>query len=990
MSKKRLPPGKPAVISTNVKGSNGTSDNGTHSIALDGLYQNWFLDYASYVILERAVPRIEDGLKPVQRRILHSLKEMDDGRFNKVANVIGSSMQYHPHGDAAIGEAIVNLGQKDLLIETQGNWGDIRTGDSAAAPRYIEARLSKFALEVVYNPQTTEWQLSYDGRKKEPVTLPVKFPLLLAQGVEGIAVGLSTKILPHNFIELIKASIDILKEKKPKIYPDFPTGGIADFSEYNQGMRGGKIKVRAKIDILDKKTLVIKEIPYSTTTTTLMESIVKASEKGQIKVKQVVDNTAKDVEIVIHLQAGQSPEIAMDALYAFTDCEISISPNACVIVADKPQFMAVNEILKYNTHQTVDLLKRELEIRKGELMEKILFSSLEKIFIENRIYRDIEEAKTWEDVIARIDKGLKPHKKKFYREITTDDIVKLTEIRIKRISRYDSFKADEMLKDLEKELKETQHNLRHLTDYAVNYFQKLLEKYGKGRERKTEIKSFQSVSATEVIATNQKLYVNRTDGFVGYGLKRDEKTEYICDCSDLDNVMVIRKDGKALISKIQEKGFMGKDILYVGVWKKGDDRMTYNVIYSDGKSGRTFAKRFNLPGVTRDKEYDLTQGHPNSKLHYVTGNPNGEAETVEVKLSPASTARKKIFEFDFSELEVKGRGSRGNIITQYPVRKVDFLKPGASTLSKIDLWYDDGSGRLNKDGRGRKLGKFDGDDQIIAFMRNGSYKITSFELTNRYDPEKTMHLEKFNPKKPVSAIYIDGESKQYMVKRFMIETSTMDKEFGFISEGIGSRLVVVSTAESPEVEIEIQKAKDKPKKTETVNLDELVDIKGWKALGNKLSEFKVFKATLVQDEDSGLEEGDEDNEVIEVTESDDSQSPKKKGETSQPESHNKWLEDGEQASLFAAPEKPKIQLPSRPAPKPKIKVEQQNLFGGQASPQNEQSQQNQQNEESQQSHQNEKSEEEVGDDNDKQSPPNDSRKDDGKSFGVGETIEFDL
>src|SRR5687767_7696664 len=656
MSKKKVIP-KTKEVSSNSNSTNGKGGEGDviHTVELDGLYQNWFLDYASYVILERAVPRIEDGFKPVQRRIMHSLKEMDDGRFNKVANVIGNTMQFHPHGDASIGEAIVNIGQKDILIETQGNWGDVRTGDGAAAPRYIEARLSRFALDVVYNPQTTEWQLSYDGRKKEPVTLPVKFPLLLAQGVEGIAVGLSTKILPHNFIELIKASIDILKEKKPKVYPDFPTGGIADFSEYNQGMRGGKIKVRAKIEIVDKKTLAIKEIPFSTTTTSLMESIVKASEKGQIKVKQVVDNTAKDVEIMIHLQPGQSPEIAMDALYAFTDCEISISPNACVIVEDKPQFMAVNQILKYNTELTVKLLKQELDIRKGELMEKILFSSLEKIFIENRIYRDIEEAKTWDEVIARIDKGLKPHKKKFYREITNDDIVRLTEIRIKRISRFDAFKADEMLKDLEKELKETQHHLRNLTDYAIAYYQNLLEKYGKGRERKTEIKSFQSVSATEVIASNQKLYVNRADGFVGYGLKRDDKTEYICDCSDLDNVIAIRKDGKALISKIQEKGFMGKDILFVGIWKKGDDRMTYNVIYSDGKSGKTFAKRFNLPGVTRDKEYDLTQGHPNSKIHYVTGNPNGEAEIVEVKLSPASTARKKIFEYDFSELEVKGR-----------------------------------------------------------------------------------------------------------------------------------------------------------------------------------------------------------------------------------------------------------------------------------------------------------------------------------------------
>jgi topoisomerase IV subunit A len=860
MSKKKPPLGKPTVISTNVNGSNGNAGDTVHTIALDGLYQNWFLDYASYVILERAVPRIEDGLKPVQRRIMHSLKEMDDGRFNKVANVIGNAMQYHPHGDAAIGEAIVNLGQKDILIETQGNWGDIRTGDGSAAPRYIEARLSKFALEVVFNPQTTEWQLSYDGRKKEPVTLPVKFPLLLAQGVEGIAVGLSTKILPHNFNELIKASIDVLKEKRPKIYPDFPTGGIADFSEYNNGMRGGKVKVRAKIEVVDKKTLVIKDIPFSTTTTSLMESIVKASEKGQIKVKQVIDNTAKDVEILILLQPGQSPEIAMDALYAFTDCEISISPNACVIVEDKPQFMGVTDILKYNTEQTVKLLKRELEIRKAELMEKILFSSLERIFIENKIYRDIEEARTWEEVIARIDKGLKPHKKKFYREITTDDIVKLTEIKIKRISKFDSFKADELLKDLEKELKETQHHLRHLTDYAISYYQNLLEKYGKGRERKTEIKSFQSVSATEVIASNQKLYVNRADGFVGYGLKRDDKTEYITDCSDLDNVIVIRKDGKALISKIQEKGFMGKDILYVGIWKKADDRMVYNVIYSDGKSGRTFAKRFNLPGITRDKEYDLTQGHPNSKIHYVSGNPNGEAETVEVKLSPASTARKKIFEYDFSELEVKGRSSRGNTITHYPVRKVDFLKAGASTLSKIDLWYDDGSGRLNKDGRGRKLGKFDGDDLIIWFGRNGAYKITNFDLTNRYDPEKTLHVEKFNEKRTISAVYVDGESKQYMVKRFNIETSTTDKEFGFISEGIGSRLVVVSTAESPEIEMEVQKSKDKPKKIETVSLDEIVEVKGWKALGNRLSEYKVTKVNLVQDQDAAAEEGDEEGD----------------------------------------------------------------------------------------------------------------------------------
>ncbi|HMV10369.1 MAG TPA: DNA gyrase/topoisomerase IV subunit A [Cyclobacteriaceae bacterium] len=902
-----------------VKKQKNENGDVVHSVAIDGLYETWFLDYASYVILERAVPRIEDGFKPVQRRIMHSLKEMDDGRFNKVANVIGNTMQYHPHGDASIGEAIVNIGQKDLLIETQGNWGDVRTGDSAAAPRYIEARLSKFALDVAYNAQTTEWQLSYDGRKKEPVTLPVKFPLLLAQGVEGIAVGLSTKILPHNFNELIKASIDVLKGKKPKIYPDFPTGGIADFSEYNQGLRGGKIKVRAKIDITDKKMLTIREIPFSTTTTSLMESIVKASEKGQIKVKQVVDNTAKDVEIQIHLQPGQSPEIALDALYAFTDCEISISPNSCVIVEEKPQFLPVGEILRYNTEQTVQLLKQELEIKKAELMEKILFSSLEKIFIENRIYRDIEEAESWEEVITTIDKGLKPHKKKFYREITRDDIIRLTEIKIKRISRYDSFKADELMRDLEKELKDTLHHLKHLTEYAISYYQGLLDKYGKGRERKTEIKSFQSVTATEVIAINQKLYVNRKDGFAGYGLKRDE---YICDCSDLDDIIAIRRDGKAFISKIKEKVFMGKDILYIGVWKKGDDRMVYNVIYSDGKSGKGFVKRFAMPGVIRDKEYDLTQGHPNSMIHYVSGNPNGEAEMVEVKLSQSSTARKKVFEFDFSELEIKGRGSRGNTLTKYPIRKVDFLQAGTSTLSKLDLWYDADAGRLNKDKRGIYVGKFDGDDQLITFMRNGSYRISGYDLTTRFDPEKTLLVEKFNPKKPISAVYIDGETKQYMVKRFLIETSTADKEFGFISESIGSRLVVVTTSDTPEVEMDLVKGASKEKVKEVVNLEDIIDVKGWKALGNRLSQHKVTGVKLTQEpEETGLEEGDDDNELIETTETGKGSQSSKKKEQQPPVS-----EEG-QAALFAEPEKPKGQVQKAAQPKPKVKAEQQDLFG---------------------------------------------------------------
>ena len=970
MSKKKITPKAKEVTPKPTTDGKGAEGDVIHTVDINGLYQNWFLDYASYVILERAVPRIEDGFKPVQRRIMHSLKEMDDGRFNKVANVIGNTMQYHPHGDAAIGEAMVNIGQKDLLIETQGNWGDVRTGDSAAAPRYIEARLSKFALDVVYNPQTTEWQLTYDGRKKEPVTLPVKFPLLLAQGVEGIAVGLSTKILPHNFCELIKASIDVLKDKRPKIYPDFPTGGTADFTEYNNGLRGGKIKVRAKIEVIDKKTLAIREIPFSTTTTSLIESIVKASEKGQIKVKQVIDNTARDVEIQILLQPGQSPEIAIDALFAFTDCEISISPNSCVIVKDKPSFLPVNEILKYNTQQTLELLKSELKIRRDELKEKILFSSLEKIFIENRIYRDIEQAATWEEVIGRIDKGLKPHKKKFYREITTDDIVRLTEIKIKRISKFDALKADEQLRDLEKELKETEYNLKHLTDYAIAYYEKLLEKYGKGRERKTEIKSFQSVAATEVIANNQKLYVNRADGFIGYGLRKDE---YICDCSDLDDVIAIRKDGKAYVARIQEKVFVGKDILYVGIWKKGDDRMVYNLIYTDGATGKGFAKRFTMPGVIRDKEYDLTQGNPNSKVHYVSGNPNGEAEVVEVKLSPSSTARKKVFEFDFAELEIKGRGARGNTITKYGIRKVEKIKEGTSTLSKLNLWYDPDSGRLNKDKRGKYLGKFDGDDRIIAFMRNGSYKITNYDLTNRYEPEKTLQVEKFNPARAVSAIYVDGESKQHMIKRFMIETSTADKEFNFISETIGSRLVLATTAEGPEVELEVVKGKGKDKSTETVNLEELIDIKGWKALGNRLSQFKVVKVNLVQEDDAGpVEEGIADIES-EASESEkETLSPKKKELQHQPNPREQ-PEKGEQTSLFENTQNQRQQPPRKEQAKGrKAQPVQQSLFP--------------------ESNQSEKSKKEIArkEREGREFNPSANKIESGREFGVGETIELEI
>ena len=814
-------------------------------VALSGMYENWFLDYASYVILERAVPNIIDGLKPVQRRIMHAMKEMDDGRFNKVANIIGTTMQFHPHGDAAIGDAMVNLGQKELLIETQGNWGDIHTGDRAAAPRYIEARLSKFALDVMFNGQTTEWQLSYDGRKKEPVALPAKFPLLLAQGVEGIAVGLSTKILPHNFIELIKASVEVLKGRNPKLYPDFPTGGLADVSEYNKGQRGGRVKVRAKIEAVDKKQVIVREIPYGTTTTGVIESIIKANDKGKIRIKKVVDNTAKDVEIVVTLAAGVSPDITIDALYAFTDCEVSISPNTCVIVDDKPHFLSVNDILKHNTSQTVDLLTRELEIRKSELKEKLLFSSLEKIFIENRIYRDIEECETWEAVIKTIDKGLEPFKKDFYREITDEDIVRLTEIKIKRISRFDSFKADELMKKLSDELAEVEHNLANIIDYAVSYFQNLLEKYGKGKERKTELTAFDEIKATAVVANNQKLYVNRKDGFIGYGIRKDE---YVSECSDIDDIIVIRRDGIAMVSRIADKVYMGKDILYAGVWKKNDERMVYNLIYTDGKSGRTMVKRFSMLAVTRDKEYDLTKKSvKGTKVHYISANPNGEAEVVTVKLTSGCTARKKVYDFDFADIEIKGRGAGGNILTKYPVRKIEFKSEGVSTLTGVDIWYDTVTGRLNRDERGDHIGTFNGEDKVLVVYKTGEYELTSYELTNRYEAEKIISLSKLTEGSVISAIHIDGASKVHYVKRFGIETKTLGQRFSFINESKGSSLVLASILPSPVIELTVVKGKSKEKEVTEENLDELIDVKGWKANGNKLSQYKVQKVKLLED-----------------------------------------------------------------------------------------------------------------------------------------------
>ncbi|GAB3196464.1 topoisomerase-4 subunit A [Pontibacter aydingkolensis] len=802
-----------------------------------GLYENWFLDYASYVILERAVPAIEDGLKPVQRRILHAMKEMDDGRFNKVANVIGQTMQYHPHGDASIGDAMVNLGQKDLLIETQGNWGDVRTGDSAAAPRYIEARLSKFALDVVFNPQTTQWQLSYDGRKNEPVTLPVKFPLLLAQGVEGIAVGLSTKIMPHNFKELIKGSIDVLKGRSTLLLPDFPNGGQVDVTNYNNGMRGGKIRVRATIEKVDKTMLIIRDVPYGVTTTGLMESIVKASENNKIKIKKVIDNTAANVEIQVQLPPGVSPDLTMDALYAFTDCEVSISPNTCVIIDDKPHFMSVDELLRISTFKTVDLLKRELEIRKGELEDKWHYSSLEKIFIENRIYRDIEECETWEAVLNAIDTGLDPFKKLLRREVTEEDIIRLTEIKIKRISKFDSFKADEYINKLEEEMAEVDDNLANLIRYAIAYFEGLLKKYGQGRDRKTQVKTFDVITAQKVAIANQKLYMNAKDGFIGTSLRKDE---FVCDCSDMDDIIVFRKDGKFTVTKVADKTFVGKDIIMAGVYNKNDEHMVYNMIYVDGKTGVSFAKRFAVKSITRDKEYDLTKGNKGSKVHYLTANPNSESEVVSVTLSPQSTARNKQFDYDFAELMIKGKGSNGNIVTKYPIKKVVQKSLGDSTLGGREIYYDEVIGRLNTEGRGRYLGSFNTDDTILVIYEDGTYEQTTFDLSNHYTVEKIKVLQKFEPELVISAIYYDGDNKTYYVKRFRVETSTVAKKFTFISESKNSRLEAVSTHSQPLATIKFKLSLRGEKATEKLLLSDFIDVKGWKAMGNKLNYFKIY------------------------------------------------------------------------------------------------------------------------------------------------------
>jgi topoisomerase-4 subunit A len=799
---------------------------------VQGQYKNWFLDYASYVILERAVPAIEDGLKPVQRRILHAMKEMDDGRFNKVANIIGQSMQYHPHGDASIGDALVNIGQKNLLVETQGNWGDVRTGDAAAASRYIEARLSKFALDVAFNAKTTEWSLSYDGRKNEPITLPMKFPLLLAQGADGIAVGLSTKILPHNFNELLEASIKHLRGRKFELLPDFQTGGMIDASNYNDGKRGGKVRVRAHIEELDKKTLLIKDVPYSVTTTQLMESITKANDQGKIKIKKVTDVTAAEVEIQIDLATGISPDITIDALYAFTDCEISLSPNACVIVNNRPQFLGASDLLKHSVEHTKGLLKAELEIQLKELENKWHFTSLEKIFFEEKIYQELEKKHlNWDKVIDAIDKAFDPFKKKFKKPIEREDLLKLTDKPVRRIYKLDIEDLIQQIKDIETSIKETKHHLDNLVDYAVSYYEGLQKKYGKGKERKTEIKEFDTIQVKQVAIANTKLYINKAEGFIGTGLKKDE---FLCDCTDYDDIIAFTKSGIMKVVKVSDKVFIGKDIIHAAVFQKNDERTTYNMVYVDGASGISYAKRFNVTGVTRDKEYPLAKSVEKSKVHYMSINANGEAELVKIILSPNCSARIKEFDFYFETLEVKGRSSVGNQVTKYPIKTVRLKEAGKSTLVGRKLWFDDKFGRLNSEEKGIYLGTFE-DEKLLVFTKDGYYEVTDTEQSQRFDPEKVLHIEKFNPNKVVTAVYLDKDKLQFNIKRFKVETTTLRSPFSCIKEGSGNYLAAVTTAIEPILVVntgkgaQIRKAKFKVSK--------IVDIMGWKAVGTKLTDF---------------------------------------------------------------------------------------------------------------------------------------------------------
>lgn len=839
---------------------------------ISGMYEEWFLDYASYVILERAIPSIFDGLKPVQRRILHSMRELEDGRYNKVANVVGNTMKYHPHGDMAITDAMVQIGQKELLIDTQGNWGNILTGDSAAASRYIEARLTPFALEVVFNPKTTEWLQSYDGRNKEPDNLPVKFPLLLAQGVEGIAVGLSTKILPHNFNELIDASIKYLGGKKFTIYPDFITGGYVDVSDYNDGQRGGRVRVRAKIHQEDRNTLKITELPFGTTTVSLIDSVIRANDRGKIKIRKIEDNTSDSVEILVHLTPGLSPDKMIDALYAFTDCEISISPNACVINVDKPEFLTVSDILKVDTDHTVSLLKRELEIELEELQEQWHFSSLERIFIENRIYHDIEEEETWEGVIQAIDRGLKPHTAHLIREVTEEDILRLTEIRIKRISKFDLDKAEQYIASIEDKIKQVKYNLENLIEYAVNYYKNLKAKYGKGKERKTEIRVFETIDASRVAANNVRFYVDRKEGFVGTSMRRDE---FLFECSDIDDVIIFRGDGGMVVTKVDQKTFVGKDIIHIAVWARNDKRTIYNLIYRDGKNGSSFQKRFAVTSITRDRDYDLTNGTKGSEILYFSANPNGEAEVVQVYLRQNQRLKRLKLDVDFAELAVRGRNTKGNLVTKYPIRKIELKEEGVSTLAPRKIWFDETVRRLNAEERGEYLGAFRGSDKILTVNDSGEAKLTTFDLSNRFDDEFLI-LEKWKPERPLTCVYYDDDRKRYYVKRFLLEDTLNPQPFYF-SENSKSFIELITTQQTPLVEMVYPKVKGETKDPETVDLEEFIVVRGIKALGNQLTADKLKQVNLISEEE----------EIEEVEEAD--------------LSRNKEGEDDTQPSLFDLP-----------------------------------------------------------------------------------------
>ena len=825
---------------------------------LPKLYKNWFLEYASYVILERAIPRYSDGLKPVQRRILYSMKNIDDGRFHKVANIIGNTMQYHPHGDQSIGDALVNIGQKNLLVETQGNWGDVNTGDKAAAPRYIEARLSSFAKDVLFNHRITEWVPSYDGRNKEPIELPVKFPLLLTSGAEGIAVGLSTKIMPHNFNELIKSSIAILEDKSFKIYPDFPSGGLADFSNYKNGKKGGKIRVRSEINIVDKKTLSITSVPYGTNTQSLIESILKANNLGKIKIKKVEDNTAENVNITIHLAQGISPDVTIEALYGFTNCEISISPNCCVIGDNKPEFLGVNDLLRLSTDRTVNILKNELTWEKKNQEEKWHYANLERLFIEHKIYRKIEECNTWEAVLKTIELGLKPFQKDLKKEITKDDIVRLTEIKIKKISRYDSDNNSKHIANIELELEEINNHLNNLNDYTIRYFKSLLNKYGDMHQRKTKISTFDAISVRRVVVANKKLYVNRKEGFIGYGIKNEE---YVKDCSDIDNVIVFKEDGKFIITQIDSKKYVGKNIIHIDVWRKNNPHMVYNIAYKDGESKFTYVKRFSVLTAVTNKEYDLTQGADKSKILYFTANPNSESEIVNVFLHHSSSARKKEFIYNFDSISIKSRTSKGNILSKYAIRSISQKEVGSSTLGGRKIWFDNTIGKLNHDERGKYLGSFNTDDSILIIKKDGTYYMTDFELTNRYKPDEIFSISKFNSDISVTAVHFDGKSKSYYIKRFLIETNSLNTPFLFISKERASKLIAVTLFKSPSLFFNYR-LNNGEKKEKEILISDFVGIKGWKAIGNKILKHKNMSAFKFIENEIQKEEDVSDQETL--------------------------------------------------------------------------------------------------------------------------------